>query len=110
MAGRKTKGKNVALRLKQSEKYQGEDWWDWAVWLEGPAKELAEVKAVEYTLHSTFADPVRTITTRRNGFKLSTAGWGVFPIYVRVMKKNGKVIRLRHQLQLHYPGGAPVTV
>lgn len=94
-----------SLRVEQSEKYEGDDWWSWSVWLEGPKPELDAVDLVEYTLHSTFREPVRTIKTRRNGFKLDTEGWGVFPIYVRVCNRDGSVIRLKHQLKLTYPDG-----
>jgi transcription initiation factor IIF auxiliary subunit len=76
-----------------------------SVWVDGPEHELDQIDRVEYTLHSSFPNPVREKTSRRNRSKLSTAGWGVFPIYVRVFKKDGSVSRLRHQLQLHYPDG-----
>ena len=94
-----------SLKLGQSEKYEDDEWWSWSVWVDGPAKELDQVKQVEYTLHPTFSKPVRIVGTRRNNFKLSTGGWGVFPIYARILKKDGTVTRLRHNLELHYPGG-----
>ncbi len=94
-----------AIRIQQSEKYEGDDWWAWSVWVDGPDRELDDIDHVEYTLHPTFPDPVRKISTRRNNFKLSTAGYGVFTIYARVVKKDSSVLRLRHQLQLHYPDG-----
>lgn len=96
-----------SLRIEQSQKYEGDDWWSWSVWLDGPRPDLHAVDLVEYTLHPTFRDPVRTIKTRRNGFKLDTEGWGVFPIYARVCKRDGSVIRLKHQLKLTYPDGKP---
>src|SRR5258708_32948051 len=96
-----------SLKIEQSEKYEGDDWWSWSVWVVGPKSDLDEVDFVEYTLHPTFRDPVRTVRTRKNGFKLDTGGWGVFPIYARVGRKDGGVIRLGHQLQLAYPGGKP---
>jgi transcription initiation factor IIF auxiliary subunit len=94
-----------ALRIGQSEAYQGDDWWSWSVWVDGPKKDLDGIDFVEYTLHPTFRDPVRTIKTRHNGFRLKTEGWGVFPIYARVCKKDGSVLRLKHQLKLSYPSG-----
>lgn len=96
-----------SLKIEQSQKYEGDDWWSWSVWLDGPKSELNNVDFVEYTLHSTFRDPVRTINTRRNGFRLDTEGWGVFPIYALVCKKDGSVTRLKHQLKLMYPEGKP---
>jgi transcription initiation factor IIF auxiliary subunit len=93
------------LSIDQSEKYEGDKWWKWAVWLSGSDDELDGVAQVEYTLHPSFPTPVRVIATRKNQFKLSSQGWGVFPIYARVLMKDGTVLRLRHQLQLHYPDG-----
>jgi transcription initiation factor IIF auxiliary subunit len=96
-----------SLKIAQSQKYDDHDWWSWSVWVDGPEGELDGVDRVEYTLHPTFQRPVRTIATRRNKFKLSTGGWGVFPIYARVFKKDGSSVRLQHQLELRYPDGRP---
>jgi transcription initiation factor IIF auxiliary subunit len=98
-----------SLKIAQSEKYEGDEWWSWAVWVEGPDTELDQISRVEYTLHPTFREPVRIISTRRNKFKLSTGGWGVFPVYARVFRKDGSTLRLRHQLALHYPDGTNNT-
>src|ERR1035438_10715162 len=87
MPGR-TKSEKSSLRIEQSEKYEGEDWWSWSVWVDGPERDFDAVDLVEYTLHHTFRDPVRTVRTRHNGFKLENEGWGVFPIYARVCKKD----------------------
>jgi transcription initiation factor IIF auxiliary subunit len=95
----------TSLKIEQSEKYQGDDWWSWSVWVAGPEADLDAVQLVEYTLHPTFRNPVRTVRNRRNGFKLKEAGWGVFTIYARLCKKDGSVIRLKHQLKLTYPDG-----
>ena len=95
--------KKSLLRIEQSEAYEGNDWWSWSVWLDGPKRDLDDVDFVEYTLHPTFRDPVRTVRTRHNKFKLETEGWGVFPIYARVSTKDKEVIRLKHQLKLTYP-------
>lgn len=95
----------MGLRIQQSETYKGDDWWSWSVWIDGTPDELQEIKFVEYTLHPTFKNPVRKVRTRANKFKLSSAGWGVFPVYVRVAKKDGKVRELVHHLRLHYPDG-----
>jgi transcription initiation factor IIF auxiliary subunit len=94
---------NNALTIKQSERYEGDEWWSWSVWIDGTEKDLDEVDYVEYTLHPTFRSPVRTIKTRDNGFKLSTSGWGGFLIYARVCNKNDSVVQLKHQLALYYP-------
>ncbi len=31
------------LRIQQGYHYQGDDWWDWWVWVEGPDEVLDEV-------------------------------------------------------------------
>jgi transcription initiation factor IIF auxiliary subunit len=97
------------LKIVQSEKYEGDEWWRWAVWVEGPDTEIDQISRVEYTLHPTFRHPVRIISTRRNKFKLATSGWGVFPVYARVFRKDGSTVRFRHQLTLHYPDGTNNT-
>jgi transcription initiation factor IIF auxiliary subunit len=95
------------LKIEQDEKYKGGDYWSWSVWVGGPKSQLDQIKYVEYTLHPTFSTPVRRISRRANGFKLSTSGWGVFPIYAQVVKKDGTMLRLKHQLRLHYPDLKP---
>ena len=96
---------SASLQIVQDEKYEGDNWWAWSGWLDGPPDVLDEVQYVEYTLHPTFADPVRKVSDRRSKFKLATGGWGVFPIYARVVTKDGRSRRLRHQLKLHYEKG-----
>src|SRR5437870_1650121 len=99
----------ASLKIEQNAKYEDPDWWDWSVWVDGPEHELNRINFVEYTLHPTFREPVRIVSTSENKFSLSTSGWGTFPIYARIHKKDGSVVRLRHQLQLKYPNGRRVT-
>jgi hypothetical protein len=91
------------MRIAQDDKYQGDDWWQWSIWIDGSPKELQSIAAVTYTLHTTFQDPVRRVTDRRTKFRLETVGWGEFTIYARVDLKDGKSRKLSHDLQLHYP-------
>ena len=91
--------------IEQSEVYAGEDWWKWSVWIEGQDEALNRIEFAEWTLHPTFPNPVRRISDRATKFRLDTGGWGVFPIFVRLQLKDGQQIKLRHQLQLHYPDG-----
>jgi len=95
----------MSLRIEQGIEYQGEDWWKWWIWLEGPEKELDKVDRVIYILHSTFANPVRTVTDRSTKFRLQTSGWGGFLIRAKVIDKDGGETPLTHQLQLRYPRG-----
>ena len=41
------------LKVAQSQAYQGDDWWDWSVWLKGDA-DLKNVEYVIWHLHPTF--------------------------------------------------------
>ena len=97
------------LTIEQSQEYQGDDWWSWSVWVNGSEDQLDKVAKVEYTLHRTFRQPVRTIETRSNKFRLSTEGWGGFPLYARVFRKDGVFLKLQHEIRLYYPYGTRNT-
>jgi transcription initiation factor IIF auxiliary subunit len=96
----------MALRIEQGFEYQGEDWWKWWIWIDGPQAELDQVDRVVYVLHPTFPNPVRTVTDRSTKFRLQTAGWGVFLIRAKVIHKGGTETSLTHYLQLEYPDGS----
>jgi transcription initiation factor IIF auxiliary subunit len=91
------------MRIAQSDKYEGNDWWSWSVWIDGTAEELRGIESVTYTLHPTFANPVRRVTDRRSKFRLDENGWGGFTIYGRVEMKAGKTRNLKRELALYYP-------
>ena len=101
----------MALRLAQSEEYAGNDYWKWAVWLEGSDEELDAIKHVEYVLHPTFLNPVREVSDRGSKFRLQTAGWGTFTLHATVIFKDGKrsPLALEHELVLLYPIGTPTS-
>lgn len=99
----------MSLRIAQGSDYEAKDWWRWWVWIEGPAAELDAIESVTYTLHPTFANPVRRLTDRATRFRLETAGWGTFTIYARVDRKDGTQLKLTHDLELLYPDGTPTT-
>ena len=97
------------FRIEQCEKYEGEDWWNWAVWIEAPDEALDLIDFVEWTLHPTFPSPVRKVRDRGRKFRLKTGGWGVFRIFARVQMKDGHEAKLHHDLKLHYPDGTQTT-
>lgn len=68
------------LSINQRSAPQGEGWWSWEVWLDGPDAALDNVEAVVYTLHPTFLDPRRRVTDRASRFSLRAGGWGEFMI------------------------------
>ena len=79
-----------------------ERWWEWTVFIEADDATLRAVECVEYTLHPTFPDPVRSVCTRGptpgRGFLLSTVGWGTFTVGIKVFFNDGEVRYLTHQL------------
>lgn len=97
------------MHIQQSESYVADDWWNWSVWIEGAPEELDGVSRVEWQLHPTFPNPIRVITDRTTNFRLDTAGWGVFPIHAAIHFSDGRMEKLRHYLELHYPDGGRAT-
>lgn len=76
--------------------------WNWTVYIDGAENDLQQVKCVEYTLHPTFPNPVRTVCERGRGpyaFSHSTNGWGTFRIGLRVFLTNGNILNGFHELQ-----------
>ena len=98
------------LTIAQSSKYQGNDYWKWSVWLDGPSEELDRVDHVTYFLHRSFPNHVRVVKTRTTKFRLSTAGWGVFRLVAKVIDKDGRETRLERDLVLEYPKETPSKV
>jgi transcription initiation factor IIF auxiliary subunit len=95
----------VSLKIKQDAIYKGEDWWKWSVWIDGDVSELDAIDYVQYTLHHTFARPVRKVSDRSSQFRLDSSGWGTFMLYAKVVSKDGGSVTLQHELQLYYPNG-----
>jgi len=100
---------NLNIRIQQDQKYHGDDWWSWSIWIEGDDDELDRIEKVVYQLHRSFPDPVRTVTQRKSKFKLSAEGWGVFTIYARVQTHDGSACKLSHELELRYDDGSMTT-
>jgi hypothetical protein len=94
---------DVALTTRQETKYQGNDWWHWSIWIDGPAAEMAGVRGVTYLLHPTFPNPRRRIDDASTGFRLDSAGWGGFTLKIEVERKDGTTVNLTHELELEYP-------
>lgn len=92
---------------QQSFTYEGDDYWDWSVWIESDdPKKLDKIEFVTYHLHNTFYNPVRVIKDRVSKFKLDTSGWGTFRIYIVISLKDKSVVELKHDLILKYPNTA----
>jgi transcription initiation factor IIF auxiliary subunit len=77
-------------------------WWDWAIYINGTATELNQIKCVQYTLHPTFPNPVRMVCSPP--FQLSARGWGTFVVGVTIFFKDGQTILTNYQLDLTKQG------
>ena len=75
-------------------------WWEWGVYIEGAPGELDRIRCVEYTLHPTFPNPVRVVCARSRRFELTARGWGTFTVEIKLMLKDGSLLRLSHPLEL----------
>jgi len=93
----------MKIETKQETIYKGNNWWQWSVWLDGVEDELDKVAHVIYTLDPTFPTPTRKIVDRNSKFRLDSAGWGEFEIYIDLVLKNGRNSHLKHLLKLEYP-------
>ena len=102
------------IQVKQSSeyrgKYQGNDWWNWSIWIEAPAMVLAQIEYVEYKLHPTFPNPVEKRTNADDKFRLEAEGWGEFLIELEIKQKSGGKIKKMHWLNLEYPASSPTTL
>lgn len=93
----------MSLTLRNTWNYKGDDWWEWTAFVDDAGTgELENVQFVEYVLHETFPEPVRRVDTRKGGFRLDTEGWGTFDLKAFAHMKDGKKIRLKHEIQLEY--------
>ncbi len=100
---------SLNIQIQQDQKYHGDDWWSWSIWIEGDDDQLDQIEKVVYQLHRSFPDPVRIVTNRKNKFKLTSAGWGVFTIHARVITHDGAACKLVHELELRYEDGRMTT-
>ena len=99
----------MTLRIAQESSFEGEDWWKWSVWIQGPDSELDQVREVTWVLHRTFPKPVRVVKDRQSNFRLDASGWGVFRIFATLALEGDKQLELHHDLELRYPDGRPTT-
>ena len=84
--------------IAQGCKDNGKDW-DWWLWIEANEEDLDKIRDVTYYLHSTFKEPIRSITDRSTNYKLTTSGWGTFVIKIEINLKSGVIVKLEHQLK-----------
>jgi transcription initiation factor IIF auxiliary subunit len=88
------------LRLMNDSRAEGDEWWHWTAWIEGPESDLDEVSSVTYLLHPTFTPRTITVDDRSNKFSLVSSAWGEFLLAADVLLKNGSRARLERWLEL----------
>ncbi|HXB17107.1 MAG TPA: pYEATS domain-containing protein [Solirubrobacteraceae bacterium] len=93
------------MRIEQEASFIGDGRWQWAVWISGPDAELDAIAYVEYTLHPTFAEPVRRVEDRSAKFRLEETGSAGFEINARAVRRDTGIEELHHALRLD--GGGP---
>src|ERR1022692_4251116 len=76
------------------------DWYDWCIFACDDPADLQRIKSVEYTLHPSFPEPVRTISDVGHRFALASNGWGSFRVGIRVTFTNGNEELTSHFIEL----------
>ncbi len=91
----------AAVAVANTSTYAGSGRWNWTIFIDADAATLRQIKCVEYTLHPTFPNPVRTVCDQPGmKFALSSNGWGTFTVGVKIQYKNGRTEETRHALVL----------
>lgn len=78
----------------------GEDWFDWMIYVDEESKILDQIESVEYLLHPSFPNPLRTKTNKEENFALKSSGWGEFDLRITVFFKNGSRTETSYHLDL----------
>lgn len=92
---------NFKIAQSSTQDSQEKKYWNWSVWIEAHEEDLNKIKEVEYILHPTFRNNIRSIKSRRTKFKLSSKGWGEFKIHARIyLKDQEDPLYLSHYLKL----------
>jgi transcription initiation factor IIF auxiliary subunit len=90
---------SAEITFRNTSSYAGNGRWNWTVMPQADRATLSRIDCIEYTLHPTFPDPVRTVCrTRSPNFELASNGWGTFQIAIRVIYTDKHVEAYTHQL------------
>jgi transcription initiation factor IIF auxiliary subunit len=81
----------------------GREHYHLGVWLDGDDRELDRIVKVEYELHPSFTNRVRSSSNRKNQFSVTFWTWGMFDIGVRIHRQDGSVEELTHHLRYELP-------
>lgn len=88
------------FKFKTEARPEGKDWYEWRVWVEGPAQKLGEVKEVEYILHPTYPERFHHRENAGDGFQLRSEGWGEFDIIAKITLASGEQQTVKVPLKL----------
>lgn len=73
------------------------------IWLEGEELELDQVERVEYKLHESFKNHIRSSANRDNKFSVTIWTWGQFLIQATIYFKNGNTEERQFYLEYDLP-------
>lgn len=79
------------------------EWFEWQVFMDEPPATLETVRSVEYRLHETFPDPIRTSEDAKRQFTIESSGWGEFTIFITIYLQDGGEERTEYSLDLSRP-------
>lgn len=93
----------MEFRIAQTQKYRGNDYWDWSVWIVAAAAKLREIDHVIWILHPSFSPSRVERKSPETGFRLDTSGWGSFRLHAELHTRDGEIHRVSRVLELTYP-------
>jgi|SRR5579859_287549 len=79
-------------------KKQDDDWYEWCIFVDSDPETIHRIRSIEYILHPTFPNPVRTVTNKETRFALFSSGWGVFRIGINIEWETGSWTTASHHL------------
>jgi transcription initiation factor IIF auxiliary subunit len=82
---------------------KGREHYNIGVWLDGSDDELDSIEHVEYLLHPSFKNNLRSSKNRINNFSITIWTWGYFGITITVFYKDGKTTSIPYGLSYDLP-------
>jgi transcription initiation factor IIF auxiliary subunit len=94
-------GKMFGLNLKNRSSYNKvKRSWEWEAFVDdGDTGELTNIERVDYILHPTSPNLFREVTDPKDGFIIKSYSHGAFSLKAFVHTKDGKKIKLEHELE-----------
>lgn len=92
-------------RIKQDEKYLGNDTWSWSAWIDAEPALLEKLDHVIWVLHPSFRPSRIERKDRSDNFRLDASGWGTFRLRAELHDVSGETHYVHCMLELAYPTG-----